>query len=53
MADGETRRVIEVQSDLYQKGRLEQEFAGKMGIKSDLFPRLEVGQEVEYLKPLE
>ena len=26
MADGKTRRVIEVQSDLYQKGRLEQEF---------------------------
>lgn len=25
MADGETRRVIEVQSDLYQKGRIEEE----------------------------
>lgn len=25
MADNKTRRVIEVQSDLYQKGRLEKE----------------------------
>lgn len=29
MADGKTRRVIEVQSDLYQKGRLESEFTGE------------------------
>lgn len=26
MADGSTRRVIEVQSDLYQKGNLDNEF---------------------------
>lgn len=27
MADNKTRRVIEVQSDLYQKGNLEKEFS--------------------------
>jgi hypothetical protein len=30
MADGKTRRVIEVQSDLFQKGRIEEEFDPKI-----------------------
>lgn len=31
MADGKTRRVIEVQSDLYQKGNLEKEMSSQKG----------------------
>jgi DNA repair protein RadC len=32
MADGQTRRIVEVQSDLFQKGRLEQEKSGFDGM---------------------
>ena len=43
MADNKTRRVIEVQSDLYQKGRLESEFAG-----NDTVDLRKLGLEDEY-----
>lgn len=36
MADNKTRRVIEVQSDLYQKGNLEREFSNGTMMKGDL-----------------
>jgi uncharacterized protein YnzC (UPF0291/DUF896 family) len=40
MADGDTRRVIEVQSDLYQKGNLEKEGFRKTNIS--------IGKQKEY-----
>ena len=49
MADGETRRVIEIQSDLFQRGRLEQEGTGHMKVKDHLID--ERNAEIARLEP--
>jgi hypothetical protein len=52
MADNKTRRVIEVQSDLFQKGNLEKEFGKEISAKWREFyktkemPIFKIGQEI-------
>jgi hypothetical protein len=54
MADNKTRRVIEVQSDLYQKGNLEREGATKAYINKDIAVKYdELAQRIEALQKRE
>jgi len=54
MADDTTRRVIEVQSDLFQRGRLEKETGDSFGLSPQVLERLnpesklEIGDTVKY-----
>jgi hypothetical protein len=52
MADDQTRRLIEVQSDLFQKGNLEREGTGIMGMSDDEIKKILPKEEFKELLSL-